>query len=227
MSDKYDVLGELAKIPWKSIAKTFGNCHSTLIGAVVQQWNDPEKNRFALEPGCSSGCKPKEGRFRICDAILCEGDPIAPCPKGILEVEANVPTFFDRGRFDTYVGAKEEKLQFFNQLEFLLFVAYDYRAVGGRRDPKVQKAFQEEDHIIVPATKLVGKHGVRFFAVIVRKRHADRLSDGGFYAEPSIRQRNEYYPCTISCVKGFEVTPCGKGGERTYYSHPRCQGVLK
>jgi len=216
MSRRCDILDELGRIRWDRIARTFGNCHATLIGAVVEQWNDPERSRFTLEPGCSSGCKPREGRFRICDAILCEGSPLSPCPRGILEVEANVPAFFGSGRFDTYVRAKEEKLPFFEQLEFLLFMAYDYRAVGGRQDPKVHRGFQYDD-IIIPAKKLVGEYGVRFFAVVVRKRHADHLSNGGFYAGRSIRQRNEYYPCTISCVEGFEVTARGKDDERTYY----------
>jgi len=127
MKDSEDVLHVLRTVPWANgVAKSFGNCHSTLIGAIIQAWNLSANDRFTLDGGCS----PSKGHVgsRFCDAILCKGEPDALTPLGILEVELDPfpsqksgkkPIFDRMARY--WCTPENEQAQLFSEFQYLSF----------------------------------------------------------------------------------------------------------
>jgi hypothetical protein len=110
-----NLLNNLAHVSWNTAIRTFGNCHSTLIGLMVNWWinRDPQKN-WALDgaPTC--------GNRKVCDAIFCEGVNAV----GILEVqgvgERQVSTVQKLG---SYFVSEFEDLK---TLEFAILLLYAY-----------------------------------------------------------------------------------------------------
>ena len=216
VAETLNVLDLVGDIKWERIARTFGNCHSTFIGAVVQQWNAQGCGYYALEPGCSSGFKKGNVGTKICDAILCRGEAACPVPIGVLEVESNpfpthtlkngekAPDIFHR--LEIYWTPAAEKKEYFDKLCSALLIVYDYAtrkggAVSPSYDPDAKMKLIEEGQALVLRTK----RRMRLCIAIVHKVHPGKLADG--LPKHSIRKVNSYYPCTISKVEATEVLP--------------------
>ena len=221
MADDFGVLSELRKIEWKHIAKTFGNCHSTLIGAIVQWWNS-YGNHYVLEPGCSPGYFPGNRGGRICDAVLCKGPDARDIrPVGILEVEApggilsgDPPSIFTR--LATYISPNERQhSRYFSELEFLLLVGYEY-AASGRKGNKHVTVTLASDAIVQHAQRFLNDNCPftgQLFVVLVHKEHEDKFfrrnAKDPLEGRNVIRNKNEFYPCSMFGVEAFEVLRTG------------------
>jgi hypothetical protein len=213
MTDEVNVLAVLRDVQWGSVAKTFGNCHSTLIGAVVQAWNGSADGRFALEPGCSSQHKKGHTGTRIADAILCQGEPMKPTPIGVLEVECNPfpaekPSIFER--LESYWRPDEQKSQYFKNLSFAVVVVYPQTKNEKYDDRAKQNLVTEGRRFLDYCAGNAGPDS-RLFVVIAHKRHEGDAIKG------SVRALNPYYRCTISNVEWLEITRTGKKGEGSFF----------
>lgn len=190
-----DLISELRDgVSWKNVARTFGNCHCTLIGAIVQWWNSMDEC-YAFEPGVSTGYKLEGRKFQVCDAILCKGEAQNPIPVGILEVEHDLVTFINNQRFEPYLHHSRA----FNEVEFVLLVAYDYEAKGGRQNPEIKNPIDFKQ-LIAEARKMPLPSGIRFFLVMVHRQYTKA------YPKDSLRNKNGYTPCTVNRVEAAEVT---------------------
>ena len=210
MTGEVDVLAVMDAVLWEDVFKTFGSCHSTLLGAFVQAWNRSAKDRFALE----SGCSPTKGHAgsHFCDAILCNGDYANPTPIGILEVEGKpfpkqklesdepARTIFERMRSYWFpVGEKAQYFRYFGNLSFAVLIVYPFGPDDGKYAETEEKVLSEGRAFLERVKD--ARPDFRLFAVVVHKCKERSI-------EGSIRL-NPYYQGTISKVEWFEITRAG------------------
>ena len=208
MTDKPgSFLSVLNDVEWDRVFNTFGNCHSTLVGALVLAWNRSATMRSALE----SGLSPVGGHLgsRFCDAILCEGDYANPTPVGIVEVEGKPfpSTRQKRGETSLTIFQRMEKYWcpgenkgryfcYFGSLSFAVLVVYPFLTDDELQFGAAGRRVLSESPRFVECVRKV-RPDFRFFVVIVHKCREESIKD-------SIR-KNPYKACTISKVEWFEV----------------------
>ena len=124
------LLDSLAAARWHVAAKTYGNCHATLVGIVVDWWVSQQSNHCALESGPSY--RPIGHGMKgtgVCDALLCEADRRL----GVVEVEGGSRK--KRGWAVEKVGHFLTQPGELEKLRFALLVFYRY-GPRGRADKK-------------------------------------------------------------------------------------------
>ena len=74
---QHDLWAALPSVPWDTLSRIHGNCHSSMIGLITSWWVGLCPDHWALDgpPGYRSR--------RVADALLCD----ASGPVGVLEVE--------------------------------------------------------------------------------------------------------------------------------------------
>ncbi len=119
-------------------------------------------------------------------------------------------------RFGHYLNAHDVS---FTGIKFVMLAVYDCVAEGGKTNRRTKHAFAERDIRELGRRFLEEHPAQRFYAIIVRKKHANEISQEPLPSD-SIRARNGYYPCTIAEVTGFEVVDDGEGPTFTFYPRP-------
>lgn len=187
---KPEFLDALRSVRWKTVFRTYGNDHSTLVGLLVDWWVtlSPQKN-FALEsgPGIGGGSKGK-GRGN-CDAIFGENN----CAVGVLEVEGpnEKKLRWCKEKIGRFFGAKE-----FKSLQFAILLVYSYGPAG--RGSKRQVKEIPRGEIISLTQEISEQYSDKGIVVITLDKHYDRKHTG-------IRAHSDYYKCTPTTIQGVLV----------------------
>jgi len=182
------LLDSLAGARWHVAGQTFGNCHATLIGIVVDWWvSDRRNGHFALEGAPKAN--PQLQRTRsvgVCDALLCG----ACGPEGVVEVEGT--------RKDWAVEKVEQYLNDSNAdlatLAFGLLVYYSTQPRGSGANRAVPSATDES--ILALVAKASSKHRDKVFLVVAAEKNYEPDA-------PGIRIRSPYYQSRLSRVHGW------------------------
>src|SRR5262245_6028946 len=181
------LLRDLQTIPWKIVAKIYGNNHASLIGLFTHWWVSASPQiRWALESGPSFGYHDKGLGGGMCDALLCEEDQAL----GVLEIEGT------RGKYTaekigSFFGAE---LEYYRSLSFGILTLYAYSPTGKGRDRAYRPARDEET--IQAIVHVSGNHPDKEIAVIAIDKLFNRQKIG-------VRARSEYYSGEVSKVTGF------------------------
>jgi len=177
-------LYSLFRVRWKTAFQTYGNDHSTLIGLIVDWWNNLSSKNFVLESRPSFGrAKRKEGKGRgNCDAILgTNNDPI-----GVLEVEGP-----RKEKWKWCIQKFENFFREFKTLEFAILFVYPYEPRGRGNNRKVDLDKPTIKKLLLNLSHKYPKTGV--VLLILDKKFERKLK--------GIRTRNPYYQCTPMSVE--------------------------
>ncbi len=188
------MLDELARVPWHTAARIYGNSHASLVGLIVHWWITAKPDtRWALDGG------PAADRG-TCDALLCEGDH----PIGVLEVQSvdvDQPDPFNAAvqRIDAFFRSNEE---YFANLDFALLLLYPVRA------NQIEDPFDYARQQAVE--RLAWNHCHRRIVVVALcKRHEQA---GG------VRCLNDYYKGRLTQVKGYLYREGRRKDQRLYFA---------
>jgi len=134
-------LDHFTTIDWTLISRTYGNCHSTLIGAMVLWWLKHFPDTSVMESGPTHAYHKKGVGSTHCDALLLHKEKAI----GVLEVEGTrYPETFKK--MCEFLTSSESH---WKHLEFGVLVGYAYGPEGSGRDraiPKVELShFYEHD----------------------------------------------------------------------------------
>lgn len=183
------LLTSLRRARWQAAFRTYGNDHATLLGLLVDWWiSAAPRARWALDEGPSFGYHARGVGSERCDVVLGEG----ATSRGLIEVEGRryVSTIDKFGKF--FSSAYVE----FQTLEFGIFLAYAYQAVGSagqRHLPSLPfETFVERARAVTVA------HPGKQLVILTLDKTYERVSEGP-------RKRNEYYWGRPSATRGALV----------------------
>ena len=183
-----DIIFEnLNSIDWQTVARTYGNDHSTLIGLIIQWWINilPERN-WALEGGPSFGYTRRgKNDGGQCDAILCSDDDAL----GILEVEGTrlESTIIKLGNF--FEARRVE----FESLIFAIVLLYAYGPIGRGENRHIPLVATPQ--IFKTISQVSRKYQTKTLIIITLDKQYERQPNG-------IRKLSDYYygnPSEIRC----------------------------
>lgn len=188
------LLLSLKKMKWSTISRTYGNCHSTLIGLLVDWWISMSPKHWSLEGGPTNGFK-KKGVRGQCDALFGFKEKAV----GILEVEGTRHEIAGH-KIGTFFDAKREE---YTDLQFAIILFYSYEAYGkGNNRNFVDPIVHEAMNQIIKVSK---KHIHKDILILSIKKKYNKQYVG-------IRSWNEYYMGEIDKIEGKLFT----NGKETY-----------
>ncbi|HEV8366782.1 MAG TPA: hypothetical protein VGQ39_02430 [Pyrinomonadaceae bacterium] len=193
-----DLLKSLDRVAWNTAIRTFGNCHSTLIGLIVNWWitTDPI-NHWALDgaPTC--------GNRRVCDAIFCANNNAV----GILEVEGvgerKITTVEKLG---SYFVSEFDDLK---TLEFAVLLLYAYHLTRDGYKTFMPPAYDPD--VFAALTVVSRAHSDKpIIAITLDKTYESNVQ--------GIRKRANWYFSRPSKVTGYLYEAGRESASRVFYS---------
>lgn len=194
---RIDLLEELRRVPWSTLARVYGNCHPTMIGLVTRWWLELSPDTHWVLDGAPSYAIGNRGRA---DAVLCDDHG----PSGVLEVEASYQAETAK-KVGKYLASRRKELA---GMWFGILVLYSYEPEGSgaaRHFPAVQDPAL---HTIVQ--KLTAQHpGNEILAVTIEKSFDSDTS--------GIRATRDYYKGALKFVRGISYVSGKERDRKAYY----------
>lgn len=197
--DPSSIFASLGNAKWITAGRTYGNCHKTLIGIMVDWWIGCDATHYVLDgcPSCSCG---DQSGHKYGDALYCDSNG----PVGILEVEGNSQIEAAQ-KLERFFGSLAEDLTEKIQFAVLLFYSTKPKNMAKPIGVEVEAAVRQ----------VSSNHPGKDLIVICLEKTRELVL-------PGIRMRSDYFAGAVSSIHGSNY----RGGKKqqpdqTFFSQQR------